>query len=251
MADRIFLVVPSYNDSARLGFFLPILCEAVFVSKQNIRIQIVDDGSVEKEVIKTREIVDACRNEFKEVMPLLCLSRNIGKGGAIYAGWEMAGKDEWLAFVDADGAVPAEEVLRIFEFVQSHKTFDGLLASRVRMLGHDIHRTMKRHIVGRVYAMLTKLLLGVPVYDSQCGFKIYRRKCFEQVRADLQTTRFGFDIELLANFYLRGFRLLEMPIRRWQDVPGAKVHLLKDSINMLVSLFKLRKSIWRKKLWMF
>jgi len=249
MPAGILLAIPSFNDSSRLGTFLPLLAQAVSSSGLRIRIQVVDDGSCEFEAQKTEKVVDACRKDSPEIMPLLFLESNRGKGGAVYAGWEQVGDEDWLAFVDADGAIPAEEVARLCEFAISQSSADGVLASRIRMLGHVIDRTFKRHLFGRVYATLAKILVGVPVYDSQCGFKIFKRSCFEQVRANLQTMRFGFDMELLANCYLRGFCLLEMPIRQWRDVPGAKVRLLRDSMDMFVSLLKLRKTIRKKESW--
>ena len=109
---------------------------------------------------------------------------------------------------------------------------------------------MKRHVMGRVYATLAKILVGVPVYDSQCGFKIFKRSSWEQIQADLKTLRFGFDMEIIANLHLRGGQLLEMPIRQWRDVPGAKVRIFRDSLDMFLCLLQLRKAIRRKKSWM-
>lgn len=243
MSKNILLVVPSYNDSLRLGIFLPQLCRIVSSANLGIRIQVVDDGSVEYELSKTRELVEVCGKEFSELSPLISLGVNHGKGGAVYAGWAEAANEEWLAFVDADGAIPAEEVIRFCNHLISNPELDGLLASRVLMLGHHIDRTLKRHIIGRVYATLASILLGVPVYDSQCGLKIFRRSCFEQVSQNLNTLRFGFDMELITNFFLKGFRIQEMPITRWRDVPGAKVRLVKDSLNMFCSLISLRRKI--------
>lgn len=248
--QSIFLAIPSYNDSLRLGEFLPSLGRAICDSGLRIQIQVVDDGSQKSEVQRTGEVVDFCRRKFECLLPLLCLKKNQGKGGAIYAGWSLAQEADWLAFVDADGAIPAEEVVRFCQVALSQEEYDGILASRVLMMGHDIDRTFKRHLVGRAYATLAKTLVGIPVYDSQCGLKLFRRSCFEQVRPELRTTRFGFDMELIAFFYSRGFRILEMPIRKWRDVPGAKVRLFKDSIDMFFSLLQLRNILRTKSTWM-
>lgn len=243
MHAGILLVVPSYNDSERLGAFLPELCASVSNAGLGVRIQVVDDGSGSEEVSKTRKIVEVCRRQFTALMPLLSLGGNRGKGGAVYAGWAQASGEDWLAFVDADGAIPADEVVRFCRFALAEAEFDGILASRVLLLGHSIHRTLKRHIIGRIYAALATIFVGVPVYDSQCGFKIFRKSCFEKVSAELNTTRFGFDMELITSFSQRGFRLLEIPIRQWRDVPGAKVRLIRDSIDMFFSLILLRRRI--------
>ncbi len=246
----ILLVIPCFNDSKRLAEFFPELCIACQNIADEIGIQVVDDGSTPEECSNTAKIVEEQRVQFEAVRPLIPLPNNVGKGGAIYAGWRSATSENWLAFVDADGAIPAVEVARLCGSVTTHQSLDGILSSRVLMLGHDIERTMTRHIAGRVYATLAKILVGVPVYDSQCGFKIFKRSSLEQVKADLKTLRFGFDMEIIANLHLSGGQLLEMPIRQWRDVPGAKVRLFRDSLDMFVSLLQLRKTIRRKKSWM-
>ncbi len=250
MMQSIFLVIPSYNDSTRLGEFLPSLCKSLCDSGLRIQIQVVDDGSLKSEVLKTGGVVDLCRKKFPCILPLHCVENNQGKGGAVYAGWSLAQQADWLSFVDADGAITAEEVVRFCQVALSQEEYDGILASRVLMLGHEIDRTFKRHLVGRAYATLAKILVGVPVYDSQCGFKLFRRSSFEQVLPELRATRFGFDMELIAFLYAHGFRILEMPIRKWRDVPGAKVRLLKDSVDMFFSLLQLRKTLRNKSTWM-
>jgi len=240
---RVLLAIPSFNDSRRLGVFLPNLGRSVHDSGLEIQIQVVDDGSTESEFLQTGRIVDFCRETFPCVLPLLRLGKNRGKGGAIYAAWSQAKETEWLAFVDADGAIPAEEVVRITRFALTQKDYDGVLASRVLMLGHKVDRTLKRHFVGRVYATLAKILVDAPVYDSQCGFKLLKKNSFDQVEPSLDCLRFGFDMELIAILLNKGFHLLEIPIRQWRDVPGTKVRLVQDSLDMFVSLLRLRKKL--------
>jgi dolichyl-phosphate beta-glucosyltransferase len=240
MNQGFFLVIPSYNDSERLRGFLPELCLAVRDSGLHIRIQVVDDGSEPKVALRTNELVEKCREEFPNVLSMLKLETNLGKGGAVYRGWEMAVED-WLAFVDADGAVSAKDVVRLCEFAILNSHYDGVLGSRVKMMGHRIDRTFKRHLVGRVYATLANLLIGIPVYDSQCGFKILKKTAYEAVKDGLKTTRFGFDMELIAFVVKRNFLLIEVPLESWTDIPGGKVRLVRDSWDMFCSLLALRK----------
>jgi dolichyl-phosphate beta-glucosyltransferase len=243
MNRGFFLVIPSYNDSERLRGFLPELCLTVRDSGLRIRIQVVDDGSEPKVALRTNELVEKCREEFPNVLSMLKLETNLGKGGGIYCGWEGAVED-WLAFVDADGAVSAKDVVSLCEFAILNSNYDGVLGSRVKMMGRDIDRTFKRHLMGRMYSTLANLLTGISIYDSQCGFKIFKRGAYEAVKDGLRTTRFGFDMELIALMVKRNFKLIEMPLRQWSDVPGAKVRLLRDSVDMFISLIKLR---WRIK----
>jgi glycosyltransferase involved in cell wall biosynthesis len=242
MSQGVFLVIPSYNDSERLRGFLPELCLAVRESGLRIRIQVVDDGSTPEVASRTDELVERCRAEFPNVLPMVKLEKNRGKGGAVYRGWEGA-VEEWLAFVDADGAIASKDVVRLCEFAILNSHYDGVLGSRVKMMGRDIDRTFKRHLVGRMYSTFANLLIGIPVYDSQCGFKIFKKTAYEAVKDGVNTTRFGFDMELIALMVKRNFKLIEMPLRQWSDVPGAKVRLLRDSVDMFISLIKLRLRI--------
>jgi hypothetical protein len=128
----------------------------------------------------------------------------------------------------------------------SMQDVDGVIASRVKMLGRCVVRNSKRHIVGRSFATLTSAMIGMSIYDSQCGCKFFRKKCYETVKPLLSENRFGFDIELLFHILRRGFRLEEFPVD-WFDVPGSKVSLFKDSWLMFRTLLKIRLTAEKQK----
>lgn len=242
MPNKILLVIPCYNDSAKLGAFLPKLCRVVSDVGLGIQIHVVDDGSSIFEVSKIKELLNTCKEKYSAHLSFSFLPTNQGKGAAVYSGWGHATDEEWLAFLDVDGAVPATEIVRLCEYAILNTSVDAILASRVRMLGHEIKRGLKRHFFDRFYSTIAKFLLSVPAYDIQCGFKIFRKSCIEIVRIDLKTLRFGFDLELVAKFYIKGFRLLEMPIRSWKEVPVARARLMQDFFEFFLTLLKLEKN---------
>ena len=96
--------------------------------------------------------------------------------------------------------------------------------------------------MGRIYATLASIATGLAVYDSQCGCKIFRADLIPKVRPQLCDMRFGFDMELLAFLHREGVAMREFPVD-WQDIPGSKVHLLRDSWRMFRSLWKLRSRL--------
>jgi len=135
------------------------------------------------------------------------------------------------------------EIRRVLEEIaRNPDQADAWIGSRVMMLGRQVSRTFKRHVIGRVYATLASELLGMPVYDSQCGFKILRGAFFEKIRPFLQDMQFGFDMELLVFFQKSGARIVEIPVD-WQDIPGGQVRLLRDSWRMFCSLLALKARI--------
>lgn len=240
---RFLLAIPCWRESERLGNFLGPLCELLGREELGVRVLVVEDGSGGEEARRTAGIVADYRVRYPFLAEPLLLPENRGKGGAVYAAWERWEGEEWLGFADADGATPAREVVRLVRAIVEAEgrgdCADGWLGSRVKMLGREVRRTMRRHVVGRVYATLTSLLTGICVYDSQCGCKFYRAELVREVLPKLEERRFGFDVELIAWLLAGGARLVEFPID-WVDVPGSKVHLVQDSVRMFLALLRLR-----------
>jgi dolichyl-phosphate beta-glucosyltransferase len=99
-----------------------------------------------------------------------------------------------------------------------------VLASRIRMLGRHIERTPMRHYLGRVFATIASMTLRLPIYDSQCGAKVFRNiPALHQALSQPMTTRWTFDVELLQRLLVAGVdpaRMSEMPLQAWADRRG-------------------------------
>lgn len=247
MADhaRIHVVVPCYRESARIGSFLPGLCREMAVIA-GVQILVVEDGSDAEEAARMEAIIERHRQDHPCLLPLKKLPRNLGKGGAVYAGWQDHGGAEWLAFVDADGSCSAAEVARVVRMTRSTPVRTALFASRVKMLGRKVERLFKRHLLGRVYATLVSEMLDIPVYDSQCGLKFVPRADYERIASRLEVTGFAFDVELMVALLDTGCGVQEVPID-WHETPGGKVRLLRDSWRMArdVGRIRARRLAWR------
>lgn len=216
------IVVPCFNEERRLQ--LPEF-EAL---TPRARLLFVDDGSTDG----TAALVSgwAARGEGRE---LLKLPRNVGKAEAVRAGLRhaVAAGAEVVGYLDADLATPVPEVHGLLDVFDAQRP-EVLLAARVRLLGRDIDRVTVRHWLGRVFATVASLMLRIPVYDTQCGAKLFgvtpalRAALDEPFRA-----RWAFDVELLGRLLvpppgtapapLSAF--VEVPLRRWRDVGGSKL----------------------------
>jgi dolichyl-phosphate beta-glucosyltransferase len=231
----VHLVVPAYNEGRRLPHYLPRLHEALTATSRSWRITIVDDGSRPSESRKMRECVERCGPN----VTFHQLSKNQGKGAAVYAGWNLDSQSEWLGLLDADGSIPPHEVVRTLAVLERESAPDALFCSRCKILGRTVQRSWLRHLGGRIFATFVCVATGIPVYDSQCGFKLVRRECYEAVRSRLHEKRFGFDVELLVALTESGANVIEFPID-WFDVPGSKVHFFRDTALMLATTIRLR-----------
>ena len=246
------IAIPCFRESKRLPLFLGSLCSELAETPFKTSILIVDDGSGHPEDAALGAVVTDFRTKYPYLIsdPIF-LKQNLGKGGAVYAGWNSAlknGDPDLLCFVDADGAVPACEVRRVIETLVTDRDlrWDALFGSRVKMLGSTVSRRASRHYTGRVFATFVSVVTGIEIYDSQCGLKVIRSDAYAAIAKQLREKRFAFDVELTLLLIKNGFKIREMPIN-WEEVPGSKVKILRDSIRMFSGVLRMRKSFGRLK----
>ena len=234
------LVIPAFEESARLPAYLGELARELEALEFPVRILVVDDGSSASERDALARVVNDLASRHPSILPPLLLAKNQGKGGAILAGWSAGHAANWFGFADADGATPAREVARVLKrAAEGAGSPECFFASRIKLLGRCVERKMSRHFMGRVYATLVGSLIHSGVYDSQCGFKIISARAFAVIREVVSEKRFAFDVDLLAALVDAGISIEEIPID-WKDVPGSKVSFVKDTVRMFVSLLRIR-----------
>lgn len=202
-----------------------------------VQVRVVDDGSGAAEESLLADYVGKLRARYSFLLEPLLLKQNQGKGGAVYSGWDAAPSDtQWVGFIDADGSIPAREASRMLrDYVMRIEGVDGFMGSRIVMMGRTVVRSPKRHLSGRVFATLVWHYTRLNAYDTQCGFKVFKRECYTRVRSLLTERRFCFDVELLALMVDAGYELREVPLD-WFDELGSKVKLLRDSWRMACAL---------------
>lgn len=237
------LVIPSYRDGGRLEPFLEELARTL---PAQFAVQIVDDGSGPEETVRLQEIlrrIAGASTEGPQFRAPLLLPQNRGKGAAVRAGWEQAGDADLAGFADADGSVNAGEILRGYEFLcRELDLLDGLIGSRVQVLGRTVKRRWVRHFCGRVFATAVHLISGLPIYDTQCGFKLLKTSALRPVLPRLRSDRFSFDVELLLELMAAGVRLREFPVD-WIHRHGSKVSMLRDALPMLVDVWRVTRRV--------
>lgn len=236
---EVLLVIPCFRESGRLGPFLEELCQKLSLL-DGVRVRVVEDGSGAEEEKLMAALVAKFREKYPFIMPVHHLDQNVGKGGAIYAGWSLEEEARWLAFVDADGSCGADEVIRMIRLARSEDApARAYFASRVKMLGTRIHRLWYRHVMGRIYATLVETMLHSPAYDTQCGLKLVPRQAFAQIREKLVLRGYAFDVELMVALQCAGTDVVEVPIS-WHEVPGGKINLVREPWRMLRDVLRVR-----------
>jgi len=176
--SQVVLIVPCYNEAER---FDPEGFEAL-LRPADRALLFVNDGSTDG----TGGRLDDFCMKFPTRAGVLPLPRNEGKGEAVRLGLRRAIEQgaTIAGYVDADLATPPEEVSRLVDALD-REGVSAVIGSRIRFLGAHIERSAARHYIGRVFATFAALVLRVPVYDTQCGAKIFRRTpALERALAD-------------------------------------------------------------------
>lgn len=226
MPTRVTLVIPCFNEERRLdrGELLSLAA-----GERAPHLLLVDDGSTDG----TRGALRALEAEAPGQISVLTLDRNRGKAEAVRAGLRaaLASGARVVGYADADFSTPACELRRLLASM-AERPADVLLGARVRLLGARIDRRVVRHYLGRVFATVASLALRLPVYDTQCGAKLFARSpALEAALERPFRSRWVFDIELLGRL-LAGAggappvspdRFREIPLTVWRDAGGSKL----------------------------
>lgn len=237
MDSRPVIVVPCHNEERRL--------DAVRFSELadtgRVRLLFVDDGSTDRTAAVLERLVAA-----RADVDVLRLPRNVGKAEAVRQGLLRAVEDSApiLGYYDADLATPPGELLRLIDLLEGREDLQVVLAARVVLLGRRIQRRSWRHYLGRVFATLASLILRIPVYDTQCGAKVFRDSpALRQSIAVPFRSSWVFDVELIGRLLRGGPRapavplaaFEEMPLREWRDVSGSRLGV-RDMAQALIDL---------------
>lgn len=242
LTRRTVVVVPCFNEAERL---MPEAFLAAVQEHAMLQFLFVDDGSSDR----TARVLDDLAAQRPDSLSCLKLSPNRGKAEAVRLGVRAAleRSPELVAFLDADLSTPISELPMMAGAFDDPQIL-AVLGSRVALLGREIHRSNRRHYLGRVFATLTSITLGLAVYDTQCGAKLFRvTDPIKQVFDREFLSSWAFDVEILARLRQmeRAQQILpiaktvvEVPLRQWIDVRGSKIGL-GDSIIATLQLLRI------------
>ncbi len=229
---RYSIVIPAYNEAARIIGALESVVACVRVRGWSAEIVVVDDGSRDR----TAELVGAFAAGAPEVR-LLRNQGNHGKGYSVRNGL-LHSFGEIVMFTDADLSAPIEEAEGLFAAIAGGA--DIAIGSRwLERTRQTIRQPFYRQFFGRCFNAVTRLIMGLPYADTQCGFKAFTRTAAQTV-FQLQTIeRWGFDPEILFIALKRGYRVVEVPVS-WAHDERTQISYLKDGIRMLEDIAMVR-----------
>lgn len=225
------IVIPAYNEERRLPTTLPRVVAFAEAQDYPVDVLVVDNASTDR-------TSDVARHIAAEHPIISLLYQPIrGKGAAVRKGM-LEGRGEYLFICDADLAMPIEEVSKFLPPTLSN--YDVAIASREARGAVRHNEPWYRHVMGRVFNLLVRLLAVPAIQDTQCGFKCFHREAARDIFTTQIVDGWAFDVEILYIARRRGYRIVEVPIH-WYYGQGSRVSPIRDSINMVMEVLRIRR----------
>lgn len=238
--QSIVLVTPVWNDSKRLASFAPELGAAIHNSDLPILWVIADDGSNALEQSKYELTANYVRSLGCKIETVRLEERSY-KGEAIYNAWDNYRQADWLAFVDADGAVCAKSIIELIHLAAEKGKDASAIAIRSAS-EKSVRRAFKRRCSFYFFILLVRLIVGLKLGDTQCGAKVISGRAYRKFAPQLTERGFVFDVELLVLLKMYQVPLMQCPVQ-WEEKAKGKINVLRDGWLMLIGLLRIRRRL--------
>lgn len=235
MSPFLSIIIPAHNEEHRLPASLQKILNFLETQAYTAEVIIVENGSQDR----TAEIAAQFAQEHHNVH--LLREPMAGKGLAVRQGM-LAAQGDYRFICDADLSMPIEEVNRFLPPQLGY--FDIAIGSREVPGAVRYDEPLYRHLIGRVFNLLVRLLTIPGIQDTQCGFKCFKAEVVDDIFQVQSLDGWTFDVEVLFIAMKRGYTILEVPIS-WYFNRGSRVHLLRDTVAMFTDLFRIRMN-WRR-----
>ena len=222
---NLSVVIPAFNEEKRISNTLLKTNQYLKSKKFKFEIIVVNDASEDN----TLSILN--KSKIKN-LKVITNHKNSGKGYSIRTGFFECKYDTVLV-MDADLATPINQLIKLTPFMKNHDVVIGsrnMKNSKVLITQNKI-----RQFFGKIYPKLVSAFVLKGFKDTQCGFKLFNARAVDRIKRRGLFDRFSFDVEAILIAQRYGFKVVEVPVV-WIDKPGSKVHLIRDSVTMLISL---------------
>jgi glycosyltransferase involved in cell wall biosynthesis len=226
------IVIPAYNESARLGATLEKVLSYVHQQGWDAEVIVVNDGSRDN----TADIV----RSFAAEDPVLRLVENPGNHGKGYSvrNGMLNARGRIVLFSDADLSSPIEEAPKLFQALE--RGADIAIGSRwLRSETQTQRQPLHRQLFGRIFNLILRLTIGLKFKDTQCGFKAFKQPSVQAIFPLQKIERWGFDPEILFLARKLKFKVQEVPVA-WGHSGGTRINPLVDGSRMVMEMLRIR-----------
>jgi glycosyltransferase involved in cell wall biosynthesis len=229
---HLSIVIPAYNESARIERTLERVMACVETQGWDAEVLVVDDGSEDG----TPNVINRWMRDHPR-LKLIQNNGNRGKGYSVRNGLLQAAGDI-VMFTDADLSAPMEEANLLMAAIADGA--DVAIGSRwLDKARQTTHQPLYRRFFGRCFNAVTRMVMGLPFKDTQCGFKAFKRPAAQIIFRLQRIERWGFDPEILFIARKLGYSIREVPVT-WGHDERSRMSYLKDGMKMLEEMAVIR-----------
>jgi dolichyl-phosphate beta-glucosyltransferase len=220
---HLSVIIPAYNEAVRIVPTIGAMASHLSDLGFDWELLVADDGSKDDTIALVEALALAnCR--------VLKAEQNGGKGSAVRRGM-LAARGRYRLFADADNSTPIEETSRLLKKI-TDEGYDVAVGSRAAEGAGEANKSLLRRVMSGGLRFLVRVLMRIPVRDTQCGFKMYTAEAAERLHTAQTLMRFSFDLEILYLAVKWGYRIAEVPVT-WIDAPGSKVNPTREAQRFL------------------
>ena len=240
MSDRgepfVSIIIPAYNEAERLEASITALLDCLGSVPWSHEVILVVEKSTDGTLELARQLaagrgIDVVGHDVQR-----------GKGYAVRTGMLRA-RGEIAFFMDADLSTPLEEMERFIARFAANPPVDVLVGNRQHAQSEILTRQhLLRRKMGQTFNAILRVIAGIRMADTQCGFKAFRRAARETIFPLQKIDGFAFDVEVLLLADRLGFVVEDMPVK-WSNAAGSKVRIIRDSFRMLGDAIRVRRLV--------
>lgn len=237
------IIIPAHNEEHRLPLTLDKLFAFLRAQSYISEVLVVENGSQDNTFQIARDFAKSYTEKRKKGIPEMQVLQEVarGKGRAVRRGM-LAARGKYRFMCDADFSMPISEINRFIP--PQLRGADIVIASREVSGAVRYNEPIFRHLVGRIYNNLIRLIAVPGLHDTQCGFKCFREEVAEDLFQRQTLSGWSFDVEVLFIALQRGYTIKELPVQ-WYFNPDSKVNVFKDSLRMALDLVTIRLNGFR------
>ncbi|MBP6128222.1 dolichyl-phosphate beta-glucosyltransferase [Flavobacterium sp.] len=234
---KITIIIPFYNEEKRIEIER---FHQIFNNYLQYDFILVDDGSTDD----TSIILNEFKNKFPN-LTILKLDKNVGKAEAIRAAVLSISNADFIVYYDADLATPFSELEKLIQFSILHQNYKMVMGARIKLIGNQVKRSLKRHYFGRIFAtIVSQFVLKVAVYDTQCGAKVIDFETAKPIFSKPFISKWLFDVEVLKRLqkiHNLNEVVKEIPLENWTEIGNSKIKVI-DFFKIPFELLKIYRT---------
>ena len=238
MIKSLSIIFPVFNEELRLNSsFNHIKSFLKKEKKLKIEIIFVDDGSKDNSYNLIKKFIKNLKTKNKVKLKSIKSKNNLGKGAALKLGVKNA-KNDWILTTDIDMSVSLFQIsgwIKKKLIDKKHSVYFGTRSHKKSI----VQRNFIRKILGDIGSVLISIILNINIKDTQCGYKLYKKKLAKFVFSKLKNYGWDHDIELILLLKSKKVKIKELPVR-WIHKDNSKVNVLLDPIKMFIGIFIIR-----------